>query len=185
MKKLTILLTLSLFCFYGCNDDEVLTIDSPEVNAKNENSKGIIHHVSVGGNDACEAFGEQPGCDKSYSLVANMHADGSVTGQLQDGFAGDYGGIHVKINCMIFVDDHTVIVGGIITRGFWLGNDLTGIEAFASVRDNGTSNNDTPDQISFTGFWPGYDCDFLAANIEEIYPESEYYDLTKGQVKIW
>ena len=186
MKKVTFLLSLSLLFLYGCSEESLITENSGENYTQeilrgpgggNGNGNGIIHHASLGGNDACEAFGLPPGCDKNFSLVANMHADGSVSGQWQDGFAGD-DGIHVSIDCMQFLGN-AAIVGGYITHGTNGGVDVTGLYAVTAVWDNGTSNNDPDDQISFSymGVAPdfcGYDIINFARN-----------DLTRGQVKVW
>jgi hypothetical protein len=49
-------------------------------------SKGIIHYASIGSNDACATFGLESGCDKSFSLAANIKTDGTVKGQWVDKF---------------------------------------------------------------------------------------------------
>ena len=50
----------------------------------------VVHRVGAGGPDACVAIGagDHPGCDGNYSLVATEYADGSVSGQYIDRFAG-------------------------------------------------------------------------------------------------
>jgi len=146
------------------------------------NKGPVIHHVSLGGADACEAFGLPPGCDGNFSLVANMKADGSVTGQWQDTFAGGGEGIHVAIDCMnINVDENWAIVGGIITHGTSGGEDVSGQYAITVVVDNGTSSNDPPDQISFSFFDPAFDCQLVQGLTIAAFP---LFDLTTGQVKV-
>lgn len=143
---------------------------------------GVIHHVSLGGADACEAFGLPPGCDGNFSLVANMQADGSVTGQWQDTFAGGGEGIHVAIDCMnINVDENWAIVGGVITHGTAFGVDVSGQYAITVVVDNGTSSNDPPDQISYSFFDPAFDCQLVQNLTTANFP---LFDLTTGQVKV-
>jgi hypothetical protein len=108
----------------------------------------VIHHVSAGGPDACEATGgAHPGCDGNFSLVANLSADGTVSGQYIDRFAKSYG-FHAVINC-VSISGIDAWVSGVITEGTLPdGTDLTGWPVAARVRDNGTSANDLPDQIS-------------------------------------
>jgi hypothetical protein len=170
----------------GCNQDESPTsalTDSSNENLTNSLSKNnVIHHVSLGSNDACAAFGLPPGCDGNFSLVANMKADGSVSGQWQDTFAGGGEGIHVAIDCMVIVGNGAV-VGGVITKGTSGGVDVSGQRAFTAVVDNGTSKNDPADQISFSyfpasAFFGTDDCSNLTPD------DFDLLDLTIGQVKV-
>ena len=109
----------------------------------------VVHQVKAGGPDACIALGfEHPGCDANYSLVANQYADGSVSGQYTDRFAnGD--GFHAVVDCLS-VSGNDAWISGVITHGRIGDVDLAGLEVLTRVRDNGTSANDAPDQISFS-----------------------------------
>ena len=117
----------------------------------------IVHRVSVGGPDACVAFGFiHPGCDGNFSLTAIKYADGSVSGQYTDRFAhGD--GFHAVVDCLV-VEGNRAWVSGVISRGTITDPDtgevfdLAGLYVFTSAQDNGTSSNDPPDQISFSFF---------------------------------
>lgn len=148
-------------------------------------ARGVIHRVSVGGADICEALGLPTGCDANFSLVALEKADGTVRGQWQDTFAGAQQGIHVAIDCLnVDVAGNGAVIGGVITHGFSGGQDVSGQRALTAVRDLGTSNNDTPDQISFSyfpasAFFPTEDCNLLS-------PDDGFalYDLIRGQVKV-
>ena len=111
----------------------------------------VIHRVHVGGPDICDAVGQKPGCDANFSLVALEFANGKVAGQYTDRF-GDLtgsGGFHARIDC-ISVAGNDAWVSGVITKGKLGGVDLAGQPVITRVRDNGTSNNDPPDQISFS-----------------------------------
>lgn len=138
---------LLLFMFAGCSEEvtPTATENSPETLSKNN----VVHHASMGGADICEALGLPTGCDANFSLVANEMADGSVSGQWQDTFAGGQEGIHVSVDC-INVIDNFAIIGGIITTGTVGGVDVSGQRAVTAVVDNGTSANDPPDQLSFS-----------------------------------
>ncbi len=153
------------------------TLDAPDIRA---NARGpLVHHVSVGGADICEALGLPTGCDANFSLVANEHADGTVTGQWQDTFAGSGEGIHVAVDCLNVVGTGAVI-GGVITHGTLGGNDVSGLRAASAVVDNGTSANDPADQVSFT-FVP-----FAQAGCTNFVPSDfALFDLAHGQVKVW
>jgi len=149
MKKrnLFALAAMGLFTF-GCSEAPTSTeadLDAPAFRGGN----GVMHHVSVGSNDACEAFGLEPGCDANYSLAATMKADGSVKGQWQDGFAGGGNGIHVAISCLS-VDGNQAWVGGTITKGGNNGVDYSGRSVITRVSDNGKSANDAVDEIGFS-----------------------------------
>lgn len=112
----------------------------------------IVHRVSVGGPDACTGLGfPHPGCDANFSLTAKQYADGSASGQWTDRFsqANGGGGFHAVIDC-VNVIGNTAWVSGVITHGTFAGQDLTGLPVVTRVRDNGTSANDPPDQISFS-----------------------------------
>jgi hypothetical protein len=162
----------------ACSEDSAPTGSSSIENISGDLSKkgAVIHSVSLGGADLCEALGLPTGCDANFSLTAKMHADGSVSGQWQDTFSGGGNGIHVAIDCMI-VDGNSAILGGVITHGSSDGNDLSGLRAVTRVVDNGTSQKDPADQISFSYFTSG-DC----GNFSEL--NFEMFDLTHGQVKV-
>ena len=165
------LLVLMVLFVAGCIEDATLTsadMNSDQYLAKNN----VIHHVSMGGNDACAAFGLAPGCDANFSLVANMKADGSVSGQYQDTFNGGGAGIHVDIDCMN-IDGNTAVVGGVITKG----TDIIGLRALTALVDNGTNSHDVQDQISFS-FFTVNDCGSLTV------ADFPLLNLDKGQVKI-
>ena len=138
----------------------------------------IVHRVSVGGADACEALGQPNGCDGNFSMAANEWADGSVKGQWQDTFAGGGEGVHIAIDCLNVIDNG-VVVGGEVTHGNYSGEDATGRRAMTAVVDNGTSAKDPLDSISYTLLVPdGSDChDYHPLQFTALF-------LTHGQVKV-
>ncbi len=161
----------------GCSQEAAPTADSSIENPTGVLSKGpVIHRVSLGGADFCEALGLPDGCDANFSLVAIMKADGSVSGQWQDTFAGGVDGIHVAIDCMEIVGNGAVI-SGVITHGTVDGVDVSGQRAITAVVDNGTSANDPPDQLSFSSR-DDTDCNTLVPG------NFPLFNLTHGQVKV-
>jgi hypothetical protein len=140
-------------------------------------SARVVHHVSVGGNDFCEALGQKPGCDANFSLTAIERADGSVRGQYQDTFDGGGRGIHVAVDCLK-IEGNAAVVGGVITKGLDTGVYVEGNRVWTVVVDNGTSAGSTPDQISFSYYAGGNTC--AVAN-PALFP---LFDLKKGQVTI-
>jgi hypothetical protein len=136
----------------------------------------VVHHVSVGTPDACIALGfEHPGCDADFSLVANQYADGSVSGQYSDRFANG-SGFHAVVDCLA-ISGNDAWVSGVITQGRIGDVDLAGLEVLTRVRDNGTSANDPPDQISFSFI------DTVLPDCTE-QPDLQLLDVPQGQVVV-
>jgi len=131
----------------------------------------VVHRVSVGGPDACAADGLQPGCDANWSLVVIEYADGSVSGQFIDRW-----GIHATIDCLS-VDKNNAWVSGVITQGYRAGQPVS-----ARVRDNGTSANDPPDEISFSHPGEGWEGHPHGTCDEQL--GYELFEVPQGQVVV-
>ena len=136
-----------------------------------------LHHVSVGGPDACEAFaGTGPGCDANFSLTAIEFNDTTVNGHYTDQFGHGNGGFHAVIDCLVVINNEAW-VSGIITHGTLAGfGDLTGVPVAARVVDNGRSKNDPPDQISFSNIGDSRPCTAMVPY--------GLFDMPDGQVKV-
>ena len=134
----------------------------------------VLHRVSAGGPDVCSATGAHPGCDGNYSLVATQFADGSARGQYTDRFSRG-SGIKGVIDCLVVVGNDAW-VSGWITSGRFLDQDLAGLPFTARIRDNGTSANDAPDQISTSHTGDPTPCTDMAP--------WELFDTPQGQVKV-
>jgi hypothetical protein len=117
----------------------------------------VVHRVDVGGTDVCGDDGSDPGCNANISLVALQFANGRVAGHWIDQF-GDGEGFHANIDCL-FVSDNEAWVSGVITHGTVNGYDLEGVAVATRVRDNGLSQNDPPDEISYSNVFDGRPCD--------------------------
>jgi len=90
---------------------------------------------------------EDPPGIESLDFQAVQHADGTVTGEahnaLRDGNTVVWHS-HLRIDCMHFLDDHTVILAGVDVWDSdpeYVGNTIAFI-----VRDNGEGRNAEPDQ---------------------------------------
>ncbi len=177
---------LLLFMFVGCSEEAVPT--AAENPTETLSKSQVVHHASMGGADLCEFLGLPTGCDANFSLVANEKADGTVSGQWQDTFAGGGEGIHVDIDCMNIVDGNFAIIGGVITHGTAGGVDVSGQRAVTAVVDNGTSKNDPPDQLSFS-FIGAVATNLLGStDCNELTPadfQGFLNNLTNGQVKVY
>ena len=142
-------------------------------------SRRVVHHVSAGGPDACGAIGfEHPGCDGNWSLTVIEYSDGTVSGQYNDRFAnGD--GVHAVIDCLR-VEGNQAWVSGVVTHGRFTDPDTgeefdpSGLPFSTTVKDNGTSAGDPPDQISFT---------FLGLTCNDNF-DFPLLDTPQGQVRV-
>jgi hypothetical protein len=119
----------------------------------------VTHHVSAGGPDACEAINptSHPGCNGNFSLVANVYADGSVSGQYTDQFGHGNGGFHAVVDC-VSIFGNTAWVSGVIKQGNLGTADLAGVPVVTRVQDNGKSANDPPDKISYSWIYDARPC---------------------------
>ena len=99
----------------------------------------VTRHVSAGARDPFASF----------ALTATIFADGTMTGQYTDQFPQIGGGFHAVLNCVSIVGNDAW-VSGVIISGSANGQDLTGLPVATRVRDNGTSANDPPDDVSFS-----------------------------------
>ena len=136
-----------------------------------------LHHVSVGGPDACEALGlGGPGCDANFSLNAIQFNDTSVNGHYTDQFGHGNGGIQADIDCL-FVNGNEAWVSGTITHDTATGTGaLVGRPVAARVVDNGNSRRDPPDQISFSNIGDARPCTDMV--------DYALFDMPDGQVKV-
>jgi hypothetical protein len=128
------------------------------------------------------------------SVAAIQKADGSVKGQAQFAFRADEGSSevsfrsHFRIDCMHFLDDHTAMLGGVVT---WdTEPSYIGTTAIFVVQDNDQGAAHAPDQSS----WPYYsadfgaelDCEGVAAAIESgaVSLADMLHPVDRGNIKI-
>jgi len=181
-QVLATLFVAALFVASGCTNSEPLSpseaavaptaeSDSPTLSASL--SAQPIHRVSVGGPDACVGIGLKPGCDANFSLLVLQRADGSVTGGWVDSFSHMFGGNgpHVAVDCLNVVGNEAW-VSGVLTEP----KELAGLPFITRVRDNGTTANDPPDEISFSLFDSYGGCNAA--------PDLTLYAVPQGQVVV-
>jgi hypothetical protein len=140
----------------------------------------VIHQVHVGGPDVCAAFDLPSGCDKNFSVVGLEFANGRMAGQYTDRWGGFTAGVagngfHAAIDCVL-VDGNQAWVSGVITKGKFGDVDLAGLPVVTRVRDNGASQNDPPDEISFSWIDIGLTC------MDR--PDLPLYAFPQGQVAV-
>jgi hypothetical protein len=128
---------------------------------------GVVHRVSVGSHDIVP-----PGTDANFSLIALAKGDGTMTGEWTDQFGHGNGGVHVDVDCVEVLGNEAWI-SGVITHS----QQFEGLFALTRVQDNGTSEHEPPDQISFT---------FILANPVSCHlrPALPLFPLTGGEVKV-
>ena len=142
MRKFSIVLVAAGLVSLGCDGQDPTSPAGEQTVQPQFAAGGVVHRVSAGSHDLVP-----PGDDANYSLIAIQHADGRITGQYTDRFARG-GGFHARVTCLSVVGNDAFI-GGVITTPA----DLEGQEVVTRVRDNGTSANDPPDEISFSFHW--------------------------------
>jgi len=134
----------------------------------------VVHTISFGGPDVCEAVGLPTGCDANFSGSAVLRSDGTGQGRVVDIISGDGAGIYVDIDC-VFVAGNEAWLSGVITRGAApSGFDLTGRPYIVRVQDNGDSANDQADGIRAR--FRSIPC-YLA-------PQFDLYEYADGQVTV-
>jgi hypothetical protein len=131
---------------------------------------GVVHRVSVGSHDIVP-----PGTDANFSLIALEKGDGTMTGQWTDQFGQGEGGVHVDVNC-VSVLGRDAWVSGVVTHSNREAAPV-GSYAITRVRDNGTSENEPPDEISFTFIR-------LAPLNCQLRPALPLFPLQGGEVKV-
>jgi hypothetical protein len=136
-----------------------------------------------------------PGYGPNFlSFVAIQMADGSVNGQAQFQFRADEtsGEVsfssHFRIDCMHFLDDHTAILGGVVT--FDTEPSFIGTTAIFVVQDNGRGTANAPDQSSFPYYSANVgielNCETAAALIESgaVNMEDMLHPVLAGNIQI-
>jgi hypothetical protein len=149
----------------GCNGNQLESVSEAQVANPQFEGGGILHRVSVGSHDFVP-----PGDDANFSLIAIQYADGSVRGQYTDQFGHGNAGIHVVVDCLEVVGNQAWI-SGVVQGGPYDGEPTT-----TRVEDNGTSENDPPDQISFSIHPALRDCHAMRP--------LPLFPLTGGEVKV-
>jgi hypothetical protein len=139
---------------------------------------GVVHSVHVGSPDYCTSIGDTPGCDANWSVTALQFKDGTVTGQFSDRFSTGEG-VHGTVTCLLIIGNEAWISGD--AWYFYRGKQGT-FTFFVKVVDNGTSEQDPPDQLSGTwGIGPDDTCETVHADYPDFPPLS---DVPQGQVKV-
>jgi len=125
----------------GCSDTSMDPNSDAIGFAKAASVGQPVHQVSIGGPDVCSGFGAQPGCDANFSLLAQVFADGSVSGHWVDRFSQNFGGGGAlgAIDCVL-IEGNTAWMGGVVTKA-----GTPGTRVLIYAKDRGTSFALEPD----------------------------------------
>ena len=134
----------------------------------------VMHRVSVGGPDGCEAFSLPVGCNANFSLHAIQFSDGTAHGQYTDQFGHGNGGFHAVIDC-VAVSGNQAWVSGWVTQSTALGISV-GDPVVTSVIDNGKNKNPPLDQIHFSRVGDPTTCTAMVPYF--------MFDMPRGQVTV-
>jgi hypothetical protein len=121
---------------------------------------------------------QQPsGAKRTFSFEARVMPDGSVQGfydnhNRQLGFVN-----HGSVDCMRFINDHDVVMSGVVERSTNPANP-PGATAIFRVIDNGEGADDPPDRISQLAiFAPGPNCNTVT-------PMATLADIVGGNIQV-
>jgi hypothetical protein len=170
MRKISIALVAVGLVSLGCDGQDPTSPAGDQTVPPQFAAGGVVHRVSVGSHDFTP-----PGVDANFSLIALLRADGTATGQYNDQFGHGNGGLHADVDCLRVVGNKAWI-GGLITHG-----QFEGQRVVTEVEDNGTSTDETPDQISFSVVNPAQ---FGLSEDCRLLPELPLFPLQGGEVKV-
>jgi hypothetical protein len=84
---------------------------------------------------------------RTFSFSAIQQPNGNVAGQAEVHNRAMGTVVHMDINCIVFLPNNTVVVGGTITKSSPNSN-LVGLTGVFQAQDNGEGTNSSPDRLS-------------------------------------
>ena len=84
---------------------------------------------------------------RTFSFSAIQQPKGNVAGQAEVHNRAMGTIVHMDINCIVFLPNNTVVVGGTITKSSPNSN-LVGLTGVFQAQDNGEGTNSPPDRLS-------------------------------------
>jgi hypothetical protein len=110
---------------------------------------GFVPEVSVANPPSATGNGDfmMGGELRTFSFSAIQQPNGNVAGQaeIHNRAAGTV--VHMDINCIVFLPDNTVVVGGTIKKSS-PDPTLVGLPGVFQAQDNGEGTNSSPDRLS-------------------------------------
>ena len=128
--------------------------------AKDE-TQGELHdggHISfANGQAALHLYGQV----QHFSFHVIKDANGNATGTWESKSPGQELRTHGILNCLVFIDDHTAYMTGVVTQkvgDVFPGEYEVGMPVWFKVRDNGEGNNSSADEFTDYYSLQGIEC---------------------------
>src|SRR2546427_11492926 len=111
---------------------------------------GFVPGVSVANPPSATGNGDfmMGGELRTFSFSAIQQPNGNVAGQAEIHNPASGAVVHMDINCIVFLPQNTVVVGGTITKNSPNPPNLVGLPAVFQAQDNGAGTNSSPDSLS-------------------------------------
>lgn len=162
MKKVALLLSLSVLFLYGCSQESDSISESETQNltiTNNLKANGNGSSASGHGTVITSVYGGDDEDKRQFSFHAREDRNGNVRG---NGVLTKNGGVlnaRFDIDCII-VDGNTAIMSGVIT--YDSGAQFEGWRCWFSVIDNGEGSNADQDEMTrlWVADWDELNCDF-------------------------
>ena len=162
MKRQTIILLCiqSMILLISCSKNL-----NEKIGFKEETNEAVMNRSS-GGNtsfatgQAALLLPHLNGRVQHFSFYVVKDANGDVKGTWESKSPGQDLRTHGILNCLVFIDDHTAYMTGVVTQKIgevFPGEYEVGMPVWFKVRDNGEGNNNTDE---FTDYYslPGIEC---------------------------
>jgi len=111
---------------------------------------GFVPGVSVANPPSATGNGDfmMGGELRTFSFSAIQQPNGNVAGQAEVHNRASGTVVHMDINCIVFLPNNTVVVGGTIKKNSPNPPNLVGLPAVFQAQDNGEGTNSSPDRLS-------------------------------------
>src|SRR3989475_375842 len=129
---------------------------------------GFVPGVSIANPPSATGNGDfmMGGELRTFSFSAIQQPNGNVAGQAEVHNRASGTVVHMDINCIVFLPQNTVVVGGTITKNSPNPPNLVGLPAVFQAQDNGEGTNSSPDRLSLVV--PG-DCTATPPDLMDIH----------------
>jgi hypothetical protein len=165
MKKIyfTTICGAAILLFTACSrngQEEVVKIDPVEPMSQ-ANSANNIQLASAGG-QATLFLAHLNGEVQHFWFHVQKDANGNVSGSWETKSPGQDLRTHGILNCLTFIDDHTVFITGIVTKKIggldYPGQYEVGMPVWFKVKDNGEGNQSDADEFTDYYSLDGIEC---------------------------
>jgi hypothetical protein len=161
-KSFIIVWQLSAVLLISCskyNNDESKVADA--LNAEVPTKLPNHNHISFANGQAALLLSHLNGQVQHFSFHVIKDGNGNVTGTWESKSPGQDLRTHGILNCLVFIDDHTAYMTGVVTQkigNVFPGEYEVGMPVWFKVRDNGAGNNNTADEFTDYYSLQGIEC---------------------------